>query len=78
MRVHNTVGVLVLFLAVNLEKILEESGVNSLVEFVVGMKDRIFIIWDDIMVSECSFQVCDCLSLADHVCGMENEMFPLW
>eukprot|EP00957_Ditylum_brightwellii_P210577 15365128-Ditylum_brightwellii.AAC.1 len=42
--------------AINLEKFLEKSGVDSFVEFIVGTKDRIFVVGDNIMAPECSFQ----------------------
>ena len=49
---YNTIDVLFLFLLINLANLLEESGVDFFMEFVVGKKDRIFAVLDDIMVPE--------------------------
>eukprot|EP00957_Ditylum_brightwellii_P080665 6135276-Ditylum_brightwellii.AAC.1 len=68
MTVLNNAGVLFPFLPVDLVKFVEESGVDA---FMDPTMNGFVVELDDMMVPECSFQVYNWLSFADHVNGMK-------
>ena len=67
---HNIAGVLVSFLLVDLAKSMEESGVDAFVDNGVGATNGVVVDLDDMMVPECSFQVCNWQDFVARVNGM--------
>eukprot|EP00957_Ditylum_brightwellii_P090786 6913421-Ditylum_brightwellii.AAC.1 len=57
--------------AVDLAKIVKESGVDIFVDFKIGASYGFVVELDDMMVPEHSFQVCVCTSVAACGKGME-------
>ena len=74
---HNIAGGFVLFLSVDLAKLMEESGVDAFVDNGVGATNGVVVDLDDMIVPERSFRVCGCASFVARVKGMEIGVFPL-
>ena len=55
MTVHNITGDFLLFSAVDLAKIVEESGVDIFVDFEIGASNGFVVELDDMIVPERSF-----------------------
>ena len=77
MTVLDITGDFLLFSAVDLAKIVEESGVDTFVDFEIGASNGVVVELDDMIVLERSFRVCGCASFVACVKGMEIGVFPL-
>jgi hypothetical protein len=77
MTVLDITGDFLSFSAVNLAKIVEESGVDTFMDVEIGASNGVVVELDDMIVLELSFRVCGCAIFVARVKGMEIGVFPL-